>query len=85
MIKRERSLNYQLPFLIQSCIRCIIMELTWIDDFLALEHTRNFTRAADMRHTTQSAYSRRIARLEEWLGARLFDRDARPVALTPEG
>ncbi len=61
------------------------MELTWIDDFLALEHTRNFTRAADMRHTTQSAYSRRIARLEEWLGATLFDRDARPVALTPEG
>ncbi len=61
------------------------MELTWIDDFLVLEHTRNFTRAAEMRHTTQSAYSRRVVRLEEWLGARLFDRDARPVVLTPEG
>ena len=61
------------------------MELTWLDDFLALEQARNFTRAADMRHTTQSAYSRRIARLEDWLGCRLFERDTRPVELTPEG
>jgi DNA-binding transcriptional LysR family regulator len=61
------------------------MELTWIDDFLALEHARNFTRAAEMRHTTQSAYSRRIIRLEEWLGARLFERDSRPIRLTPQG
>ncbi len=61
------------------------MELTWLDDFLALEQARNFTRAADMRHTTQSAYSRRVARLEDWLGCRLFERDTRPVELTPEG
>jgi DNA-binding transcriptional LysR family regulator len=63
----------------------MIMELTWMDDFLALEQTRNFTRASEMRHTTQSAYSRRIARLEDWLGARLFERDSRPVRLTPQG
>ncbi len=61
------------------------MELTWIDDFLALEKTRNFTRAAEMRCTTQSAYSRRIARLEDWLGTRLFLRDTRPVQLTQQG
>lgn len=61
------------------------MELTWIDDFLALEQTRNFTRAATLRHTTQSAYSRRVARLEDWLGCKLFKRDTRPVELTPEG
>jgi LysR family transcriptional regulator, hypochlorite-specific transcription factor HypT len=61
------------------------MELTWLDDFLALEQTRNFTRAASQRHTTQSAYSRRIARLEEWLGCKLFERDTRPVRLTNEG
>jgi DNA-binding transcriptional LysR family regulator len=62
-----------------------LMELTWIDDFIALERVRHFTKAADMRNTTQSAYSRRIMRLEEWLGCRLFERDTRPVALTPEG
>jgi len=61
------------------------MELTWIDDFLALAETRNFTRAAEIRCTTQSAYSRRVQRLEEWLGAPLFDRDLRPAALTPAG
>lgn len=61
------------------------MELDWIDDFLTLEQTRNFTRAAQLRHTTQSAYSRRIMRLEEWMGCTLFLRDTRPVEMTPEG
>lgn len=61
------------------------MELQWIDDFLALCQTRNFTRAALARSTTQSAYSRRVQRLEEWLGAALFDREQRPVKLTPAG
>lgn len=61
------------------------MELQWIDDFLALRQTRNFTRAADARGTTQSAYSRRIQKLEAWLGAPLFDRESRPVGLTPAG
>ncbi|MDR3424465.1 MAG: LysR family transcriptional regulator [Alphaproteobacteria bacterium] len=61
------------------------MELQWIDDFLALCHTRNFTRAAENRCTTQSAYSRRIQRLEEWLGSSLFYRESRPVGLTPAG
>ncbi len=61
------------------------MELTWIDDFLALALTRNFTRAADSRCTTQSAYSRRIQRLERWLGTELVDREARPLRLTPAG
>jgi LysR family transcriptional regulator, hypochlorite-specific transcription factor HypT len=61
------------------------MELQWIDDFLALCQTRNFTRAANARCTTQSAYSRRVQRLEEWLGAPLFYRELRPVSLTPAG
>jgi DNA-binding transcriptional LysR family regulator len=61
------------------------MELVWIDDFLALHNTRNFTRAAEVRCTTQSAYSRRIQRLEEWLGAPLFYRESRPISLTPAG
>jgi DNA-binding transcriptional LysR family regulator len=61
------------------------MELQWIDDFLALTQTRNFTRAAEARCTTQSAYSRRVQRLEEWLGAPLFYRESRPITLTPAG
>jgi DNA-binding transcriptional LysR family regulator len=61
------------------------MELTWIEDFLALAASRHFTRAAEARHTTQSAFSRRVQRLEDWLGAKLLNRDAAPVTLTPAG
>lgn len=61
------------------------MELDWIEDFIALVDTGNFTRAADRRNTTQSAYSRRIQRLEDWMGVPLFNREARPVKLTLAG
>ena len=61
------------------------MELTWIDDFIALDQTRNFTKAAERRFTTQSAFSRRIKVMEEWMGVNLFTRDTRPVELTRAG
>lgn len=61
------------------------MELIWIEDFLALAATRNFTQAAALCATTQPAFSRRLKRLEDWLGCALVDREARPVALTREG
>ena len=34
-----------------------------------------FARAADARHVTQPAFSRRIRALEEWIGTPLFERD----------
>ena len=61
------------------------MELYWLQDFLALVRTGNFSRAATERHVTQSAFSRRIQALEEWVGAPLFDRSAHPVELTGPG
>jgi LysR family transcriptional regulator, hypochlorite-specific transcription factor HypT len=61
------------------------MELYWLQDFLALVRTGNFSRAAAERHVTQSAFSRRIQALEEWAGVPLFDRSAHPVELTPAG
>jgi DNA-binding transcriptional LysR family regulator len=53
--------------------------------FLALAQHRNFTRAAQQCHLSQSAFSTLIRSLEEALGLRLFDRDTRKVDLTPEG
>lgn len=53
--------------------------------FLALDECRNFTRAAERCHVSQSAFSATIRKLEEAAGARLFDRDTRNVKLTPEG
>lgn len=56
-----------------------------IDAFLALEETRRFAVAARRCHVSASAFSQMITRLEGLVGARLFDRDTRNVALTPEG
>ncbi|RZM04834.1 MAG: LysR family transcriptional regulator [Variovorax sp.] len=53
--------------------------------FLALAAQRSFTRAARTCHLSQPAFSALIRALEDTLGARLFDRDTRSVALTPEG
>jgi DNA-binding transcriptional LysR family regulator len=61
------------------------MNLSWLDDFLALAESGNFSRAADQRHMTQPAFSRRIRALEEWLGVALFDRSSHPVTLTETG
>ena len=61
------------------------MELTWIEDFLTLCRTQNFTEAAVQRCTTQPAFGRRILNLESWLGIQLFDRATRPVRLTAGG
>lgn len=61
------------------------MELNWLEDYLELCRSRNFSRAAEARHLTQPAFSRRIRALEEWAGVTLFDRSAQPVALTAAG
>jgi LysR family transcriptional regulator, carnitine catabolism transcriptional activator len=53
--------------------------------FAALAEQRNFTRAAQSCHLSQSAFSSLIRNMEESLGVRLFDRDSRNVQLTPEG
>jgi DNA-binding transcriptional LysR family regulator len=61
------------------------MEMKWLEDFLSLVDTRNFTRSAELRFTTQPAFSRRIKSLEEWLGANLLDRGSQPISLTAAG
>lgn len=53
--------------------------------FVALAELKHFTRAAERCHTSQSALSVMIKKLEALVGARLFERDTRKVTLTPEG
>ena len=50
------------------------MDLNWLRDFECLARTLNFTRAAEDRNITQSAFSRRIKALESWVGAPLINR-----------
>lgn len=61
------------------------MQLKWIEDLLVLERTRSFSRGAELRHITQSALSRRIRSLEDWVGTELVDRSTYPLALTRAG
>ena len=61
------------------------MEIKWLEDFVSLANSRSFSKSAVERHVTQSAFSRRIQQLEQWLGVPLVDRSTYPTTLTPEG
>ena len=56
-----------------------------IDVFLVLAETLNFRRTAERVHLSQPAVTGVIGRLEDTLGARLFDRTTRQVQLTRPG
>lgn len=63
----------------------MIHELRHVRAFLKVAETRNFTRAADDLHISQSALTVQVQQLEESLGIRLFDRNKRGVTLTAAG
>lgn len=53
--------------------------------FLAVAETGSLTQAAKRMHTSLSAASTRMQKLEDILGCRLFDRSAKGIALTHAG
>ena len=53
--------------------------------FLEVADSLSFIQTAIVAGMTQPSVSRAIGRIEERLGARLFDRSSRHVALTPQG
>ena len=53
--------------------------------FISVAELSSFRAAAEAIHLSQPALSRRIDKLEEALGVRLFDRDTRNVELTAVG
>lgn len=53
--------------------------------FEAAARSGSFSAAAESLNLTHGAISRQVAKLEHWLGLKLFTRQARGVALTPEG
>ena len=59
--------------------------LDTIRAFDTAARTGSFSAAAESLNLTHGAISRQIAKLERWFGHRLFERQARGVALTPEG
>jgi DNA-binding transcriptional LysR family regulator len=61
------------------------MEVRHLAVFLAVAEERNFTRASNRLHTTQSAVSATIQALEAELDTELFDRSARQIQITDAG
>jgi LysR family hydrogen peroxide-inducible transcriptional activator len=61
------------------------MELHQLRYFCAVARTGNFTRAAENQHIAQPSLSQQIHKLENELGARLFDRFPRSARLTESG
>lgn len=61
------------------------MKLEYLDEFLVLTKTGNFTVAAKELRITQTALSRHIQQLEAELGVSLFERSTRKMKLTQPG
>src|SRR2546425_11389373 len=61
------------------------MELHQLRYFCAVADTGSFSRAAEQSHVSQPSLSQQILKLEDELGARLFDRLGRSVRLTEVG
>ena len=61
------------------------MTLRQFEVFLAVARARSFRRAGEALHLSQPALSQHVRELETALGARLFDRLPRSVALTDAG
>ncbi|MFB7662845.1 LysR family transcriptional regulator [Kitasatospora sp. NPDC056138] len=61
------------------------MQLQQLRAFCEVAAQLSFTRAARNLHYAQSSVTAQIQRLEEALGAQLFDRSCRQIVLTPAG
>lgn len=56
-----------------------------IQAFVVIAELGGFSKAAEHLHVTQTALTRRLQKLESYLGLRLLDRTTRYVELTPVG
>ncbi|MGR3461921.1 MAG: LysR family transcriptional regulator [Roseovarius sp.] len=60
------------------------MRLEWLDDILAVADAGSLARAAELRHVSQPALTRRLRAIEAALGVPLFERRHKPLTLLPE-
>src|SRR6185437_4983371 len=61
------------------------MDTQTLENFIKLSDTLHFTKASEQVFMAQPALSRQIKQLEQTIGAELFKRNKRNVALTKAG
>lgn len=61
------------------------MNLNQLRYFVTLAETESFTKAAVAHYISQTAITQQIRTLEESVGAKLVNRESRPISLTPAG
>lgn len=61
------------------------MNIRHIEYFVTLARERNFSKASEAMNITQPTLSQCIQKMEQTLGAQLFDRSFSSLTLTPEG
>jgi len=61
------------------------LDISTLQAFIAVARHESFSKASEQLHVTQPAISKRVASLEEELGAQLFNRIARQISLTEAG
>lgn len=66
-------------------MRNMAIDVRQLRYFLAVAAERSFTQGARRLNMAQAPLSKRIQELEEELSVQLFDRESRPISLTPAG
>ena len=61
------------------------MDIRNFNSFVSVAELMNFTRAAERLNITQSALSRQVKSLEDYLGVKLFEKSGRNIRFTPHG
>lgn len=61
------------------------MNINQLKYFVAVAEHRSFTKAATQYYLSQTAVTQQVQALEATLGVQLFDRNSRPISLTPAG
>ena len=62
-----------------------MITLQYMEEFVVLAETLNFSKTAEKLFTSQPAISRHISMIEEEIGVKLFVRDTRNVQITASG
>ena len=61
------------------------MNIKYLEEFLTLADTLNYSEAADKLYISQSTLSKHIIAIENELEFHLFDRDTRHISLSESG